>query len=182
MDIMLFSGPILLFYLFIRLLFIRKSKLRMMKEISRITFLAYISALIFIVWIDQSTPVNYLLYNFVPFKTIFTYIEDLISRTNPFIAFKNILGNVLLTLPIGFYCVIFTRGLSKAKLIGLSIVVPLIIECGQYLLFLTKLGGLRSVDIDDLILNSIGIITGYYFTMYLLQKSHKKQQQVNNYN
>lgn len=179
-DLLTFVGPILLFYLLIRVFFIKKFKINIIKEFVRISFIAYISALIFIVWISHSLPADYLLYNFIPFKTIFNYITDLFIAKNPTNALINIFGNILITLPIGLYAYIFWRDLSKAKLILFAISIPLIIETVQYLLFLGKLGR-RTVDIDDVILNSSGILMGYYFIMYFFKKIPKKLQKLNSY-
>jgi glycopeptide antibiotics resistance protein len=71
----------------------------------------------------------------------------------------NFLGNMLVFLPLGFLPALLFRKASwwRSSLIGCGISV--FVECGQYFL-------LRQSDIDDVILNTIGALMGYW--MFLL--------------
>lgn len=92
--------------------------------------------------------------NLVPFRTIGSYVRRI--EKIPFIVISNLLGNILLTLPLALYLPIFLklfRKWWKTSLVGL--IVILFIEVIQFLF------GRGSFDVDDIILNMIGIVTGY---------------------
>ena len=95
-------------------------------------------------------------YNLYPFKTIFSYIIEYNSNnTTPFII--NIIGNIVVFIPFGFlFPITFHKQLNRLdKLLFASSTGILIIEILQ-LLF--KLG---VFDIDDIILNTIGVVIGF---------------------
>lgn len=95
-------------------------------------------------------------YNLYPFKTIFTYIIEYNNNNNaPFVI--NIIGNIVVFVPFGFLLPIaFQKQLNRLdKLLFASVTGILLIEMLQ-LVF--KLG---VFDIDDVILNSIGIVIGF---------------------
>ncbi len=96
--------------------------------------------------------------NIIPFKTIFSYLERAYSSTiNTNIVVTNLLGNLLLFVPMGMALpVLFNEKFNKLwKTIIFVIALVIIIEITQ---FITLTG---SADIDDLILNIIGAIIGY---------------------
>ncbi len=69
----------------------------------------------------------------------------------------NILGNILLFTPLGFFLPLLWNKFKKfSKVILAGVLVSLLIECSQ--LFLC-----RGTDIDDLILNTLGTMLGYLF-------------------
>ncbi len=87
----------------------------------------------------------------IPFTTIRSYIK----YSGIFHALLNILGNVILFIPIGFiFPLILIRYRDLKKIAVLSISISLFIEFIQFFVG-------RSCDIDDLILNFIGGIIGY---------------------
>lgn len=71
----------------------------------------------------------------------------------------NFLGNMLVFLPLGFFPALLFRKASwwRSALVGCAISV--FVECGQYFL-------MRQSDIDDVILNTMGALMGYW--VYLL--------------
>ena len=91
-------------------------------------------------------------YNLTPFRSMSTQIEYITQWW----ALKNLLGNIIPFIPFGFLLPItykkFRSGIS-VFFIGLASI--LFIEIFQ---FFTKLG---SFDVDDIILNMIGIVCGY---------------------
>ena len=99
--------------------------------------------------------------NLIPFKTIFNYITLIASPKFGF-SIENIIGNILLFLPMGIYLNVITdrNRLSLTIIILISIIVEII----QYLF---KFGIL---DIDDIILNSIGGFIGIKAYNFLLTK------------
>ena len=91
-------------------------------------------------------------YNFIPFRSISTQIE----RITQWWALKNLLGNIIPFVPFGFLLPIAYKKFSSAiRFFSTGLVSILLIEIFQ---FFTKLG---SFDVDDIILNMIGIVCGY---------------------
>ena len=91
-------------------------------------------------------------YNLIPFRSMSTQIEYITQWW----ALKNLLGNIIPFIPFGFLLPITYKKFSS--MIGVfftGLVSILIIEIFQ---FFTKLG---SFDVDDIILNMIGIVCGY---------------------
>ncbi|MBU9723708.1 MULTISPECIES: VanZ family protein [Bacillaceae] len=95
----------------------------------------------------------------IPFETIAYYLK---GNTAFLIAFYNLSANIGLFIPFGiYYCYVATKPrLKKLALIAIGSVC--VIEITQ---FLTKRG---SLDIDDLILNVLGVCLGY--SIYPLMK------------
>ena len=91
-------------------------------------------------------------YNLIPFRSMSTQIEYITQWW----ALKNLLGNIISFIPFGFLLPITYKKFSSAISVfftGLASI--LLIEIFQ---FITKLG---SFDVDDIILNMIGIVGGY---------------------
>ena len=96
-------------------------------------------------------------YNFIPFRSI----SPQLARITQWWALKNLLGNIIPFIPFGFLLPIAYKNLTSAiKVFCIGITSILLIELFQ---FFTKLG---SFDVDDIILNTIGITCGYL--MFLL--------------
>ena len=136
-------------YIFFRIL-VRikyKKKFEFNREFTLILFIAYLLILFFIF----TYPVNeYGHNNYNLFKELLRYK---IGSTG---FFNNIIGNILLFIPFGM----FLRYYFKIKVISLifiTILYSLSIEITQILIN-------RVFDIDDIILNLIGSIIGYYFS------------------
>lgn len=115
----------------------------------------------------ELTLLEYIKYssNFVPFKTINTYINALQDGTmNRDIPIKNLLGNFVLFLPMGIFLPILFKRLSIFKKYIITIILVLLsIEIIQVI---TRLG---SFDIDDLLLNLLGAILGFSIYKLLVQ-------------
>ncbi len=91
-------------------------------------------------------------YNLVPFKTIGTQLEHISEGW----AVINILGNIIPFVPFGFLlpvCFKKTKTFKNVFTVGFFFII--LLEAFQ---FITRLG---SFDVDDIILNMIGIIFGY---------------------
>lgn len=89
--------------------------------------------------------------NYVPFVGMAAVLREGIS----WYSVSNILGNVLLFVPLGLLAPIVSPGVRKLwKTALLGFCVSLWIECTQ--LFLS-----RGTDVDDLILNTLGTALGY---------------------
>lgn len=100
--------------------------------------------------------------NIIPFKIFFdTYNELLNNNIEYFII--NFLGNIIMFIPIGF-CLLFLFDISNKKAIFIGFCTSLFIEISQ--LFLN-----RNTDIDDLMLNTFGVIIGTYIYKILFMKN-----------
>ena len=106
----------------------------------------------------------------VPFHTISNYLRVVIYRTNEsaFVhCFINLVGNVALFIPAGWLLpVIFKPFRGYFRFLLLCALLILSVEIVQ---LLTLLG---YFDIDDLILNLLGLSTGYIF--YAVKAKRKK--------
>lgn len=96
--------------------------------------------------------------NFVPFKTIVPY---LFGDQGLVIAGVNLLGNIALLVPIGLLAPLVFINITWKKSLALSVAAGLSIEIMQAVL------DLGIFDIDDVILNALGVMTGSWAFMVL---------------
>ena len=149
---------------------------RFIKLVLSVSFIFYLLALVVLlflgtrgyVWADL-TLMEYIKRssNFVPFKTISTYITAIFSGSmNIDIPIKNLVGNFIMFLPMGIYLPFFIRRTDKISIFSiLMIILLLVIEVIQVV---TKRG---SFDIDDFILNMLGALIGFgIWKMKVVQK------------
>lgn len=91
--------------------------------------------------------------NPVPFRTISSYIK----YSSLWHSMINISGNIIIFLPLGFlFPIIYNKFKKFSKILILLVSISLFIEFIQFFIG-------RSVDIDDIILNTIGGILGFLF-------------------
>ena len=90
--------------------------------------------------------------NFVPFKTIVPY---LLGFKGWIIAGVNLVGNIALLIPIGFLVPFVYPNMTWKKSAALGVLAGLSIEVMQTVL---RVG---IFDIDDVILNALGVMIGY---------------------
>lgn len=64
-----------------------------------------------------------------------------------------LLGNIVMFLPIGFFAALLWRGATWKRMLLLGFLTSLFIECWQLLIG-------RSFDVDDLLLNTLGVLLG----------------------
>ena len=121
-----------------------KKNFKLYEELVSLSFIIYILSLFYLVTFQD---VNYGDSNFIPFKEMFRY--DVGSR----LFFKNVLGNILLFVPLGFYAGYYTK--SK-KIIPMFIIVAISSATIEF----TQLNIGRTFDIDDIILNTVGGVIG----------------------
>lgn len=74
---------------------------------------------------------------------------------------KQVILNIILSIPFGFGISYITK-ISKKKLVKFSILFGVIIEAIQLLISLLLGYTYRYIDINDVILNFIGVIIGYF--------------------
>ena len=90
--------------------------------------------------------------NMIPFKVLFETYEQVFLQRNIYYFLINFLGNIVMFAPIGLFLPLLW-GLSGKKTLLLGFASSLLIEICQ--LFL-----IRGTDIDDLILNTTGVLLG----------------------
>ncbi|WP_370874606.1 VanZ family protein [Guptibacillus hwajinpoensis] len=106
--------------------------------------------------------------NYIPLMSIFSDIEQIGTAYDGDTLFmlklivKNVGGNILLLMPLGFFAPMLLdmyKRLKNTLLLGL--VAALSIECLQFIELLFGIGMGRVVDIDDVICNVIGTVLGF---------------------
>jgi len=91
--------------------------------------------------------------NFLPFKTIWPYLH---GHPNWLIAIVNLVGNMVPFVPMGFLVPFVYRKMTWQKSLVLAAAVGLAME-GLELVFRVGI-----FDIDDVILNALGVMIGYW--------------------
>lgn len=81
------------------------------------------------------------------------YRVSLIPFSQPDTLF-NLIGNIVMFLPFGFFAALLWRGFGWKRALALGLGITCGIECWQ--LFVG-----RYFDIDDIILNTLGVLCGY---------------------
>lgn len=138
-------------------LYVHKEKFVIYKEISMLAFLLYSLLLFYVVTFQD---VNYGTDNFIPFKEILRY--EVGSR----VFIRNILGNIILFIPFGIFVSFFLKTRKIYPIFIISLITSSVIEYSQL-----KIG--RTFDIDDIILNMLGGLIGYFvYLIYDIFESH----------
>ena len=96
--------------------------------------------------------------NFIPGKTIFGYLS---GEPSWWIAIYNLLGNVLLFVPLGIFLPSFFRAITWEGVLAVTLGFSVVLEISQLFVVGTP-------DIDDVILNSLGAILGYVIFLYFM--------------
>ena len=111
--------------------------------------------------------------NFIPFKTIIFYIRSLIDGSiNTSTSVLNLMANILLFLPAGIFLPsIFIAARKRRNTFIILLVGIIIMESFQFAL------GYGSFDIDDIILNFLGGVIGWYiwnvkYVQFILKKMY----------
>jgi glycopeptide antibiotics resistance protein len=73
---------------------------------------------------------------------------------------RSIIENIVLTIPFGFGINFLVR-LKPRNIFWLSLAVGFVFELSQLFISLALKSGFRSVDINDVIFNSMGVLIGY---------------------
>ena len=138
-------------------LVVHKDKFVLYKELFMLAFLIYAMLLFYVVTFQD---VNYGTNNFIPFKEILRY------KVGSKVFIRNILGNILLFVPFGLFVSHYIKNKKMYPILLISVLVSCSIEFAQ-----TKIG--RTADIDDVILNTLGGVIGYFiykFSGKLIEK------------
>lgn len=103
--------------------------------------------------------------NLVPFHTI---APQLLGHGNGLIAKVNLLGNILPFLPVGFLVPLIYRKMTWAKAIALALGTGLLMEV------LEMIFQVGIFDVDDILLNALGVVLGYG----MVRLSQRKPRQI----
>lgn len=146
-----FISMIVLVSLRITYIFKNKKEFKLYDEIMMFFFVFYVLILFQIVTSNDASFGSGS--NFIPFKEIFRY--EAFSR----LFYRNVIGNVLLFLPYGYFVSKFITSKSFFMTLFLILLASVSIEC-------TQLAIGRVFDVDDIILNLIGGLSGYYLQLF----------------
>lgn len=127
------------------------------RVLGKLLFVLYIGFLLYFLifsdWYGRTGEMNEYHYNLVLFneiKRFWTYRQRL-----GWVSLANLIGNVLIFMPFGFFMPMASRYRSFFLTLIYSFGLSLLVETFQ---LITKVG---SFDVDDLLLNTIGGIIGY---------------------
>ncbi len=132
----------------IRLTYLLKNKIKFNigNEMMMLAFIVYILCLFQIVTSQDVSGVHGV--NLTVFKELTRY--QIGSR----LFFRNVVGNILMFVPFGFFTSYYLKLEKKRIIFYLTLIVAVVIELIQL-----KIG--RAFDVDDIILNVLGSLLGY---------------------
>ncbi|WP_257350856.1 VanZ family protein [Pseudalkalibacillus decolorationis] len=145
---------------------------RKWKWIGTVLFLGYITVLIY----STLLTFNYYVYGKSFNLVLFESIELMWNSGNYWLMFKNIIGNILLFMPLGFLLPLIFRRLSRFKyMFWITFGTSTVIEYSQFMY------ANRIFDIDDIFLNGVGGLIGLLFFkicafMYRLYERNVKRK------
>ena len=133
----------------IRLTYLIKNKQRIVlsNEMMMLTFIVYILCLFQIVTSGDVSGVHGV--NVTLFKELTRY------QIGTRLFYRNIIGNIIMFVPFGFFTSYYLKLNKKRIIFYLALIVSIVIELIQL-----KIG--RAFDVDDIILNIVGSLLGYY--------------------
>lgn len=129
-----------------------KKKIVLYQELVNLIFIIYLLLLFQLV---TSTDFESYSNNFVPFKEIMRY------RIDSSLFYRNVIGNILLFVPFGYFVSFYLNNLKWYIALFLSVLTSASTEVIQMYIG-------RSFDIDDIMLNIVGGFVGYL--IYKLQR------------
>ena len=127
------------------------------KELLMLSFIIYILCLFQVVTFTDD--VTWSTNNFIPFKEIMRY--SITSR----LFLKNVIGNMIMFLPFGFFISYYLENKKPYLTIVLTLIASIAIESVQMVIG-------RVFDVDDILLNLCGGMLGYliYYLLYKLSE------------
>ena len=126
-------------------------KFKIYEEVLKLGFVIYVISLFYVV---NFQDVSWSTSNFVPFKEIFRY--QIFSTS----FFKNVIGNLIMFMPYGFFVSYFLNLDKKREVFFMSLIVSVTIEVTQLVIG-------RVFDVDDILLNVCGGLLGYFVYRFL---------------
>lgn len=184
-------------YIAVRVIFALKLKyknsFKWLKELIRMLAVIYIFMVISVTLFplvlgDNTYGINsFRSLNYTPLTSIWRDIEQIGTAYDGDTLFmlklivKNVGGNILLLMPLGFFAPMLLDMYMRLKnTLLLGLLVSLSIECLQFVELLLGIGMGRVVDIDDVICNVLGTVLGfliYKMIFAILSKTMTPSQQ-----
>jgi len=122
-----------------------------------VIFILYMAALITMVLFKYGFKTGLGSLNLIPFQWVI-YPQGM--------QFKNVFGNIAFFVPFGLLLPLLFRKINAGKAVLIGFLLSLFFEITQYV---TDTGG---ADVDDLILNTCGIVCGALFFLLLKRFAH----------
>lgn len=136
----------------------KKENKRKIQMISWVFFIIYLVMMVYFLFFSERmgrVPGNQYRYNLIPFTEIRRYLQYH-QKIGSFNVCLNLLGNVVCFIPFGFVIPILTRKQTALRMFLLSMLASVLVELLQ---LVSMLG---SCDVDDIILNTLGGLIGYF--------------------
>ena len=128
-----------------------------------ILFVVYLLVL-FRITLFRDTYFRFQIVNLIPFMTIAEDLQFMLYRKS-IMAAAHLLGNLIMFFPLGYLAsVLFPKVRKLTNVMLLSFALSLFIETCQYVF------ACGVADIDDVILNTLGGIAGYW--IYILTQNY----------
>lgn len=164
---MLLIIPIFLIIRYIK--YMKSKEINLKNELLLFIFIIYLTGLMSVTILPKISIINgefiinnvgYKYLNLIPFKIFYDTIIE-IKKDNIDYLIISFIGNIVMFIPIGILLpLIYKIDYKKTIIIGFSI--SLFIEIMQFI-FLE-----RETDIDDLILNTLGVMIGLIMLKYII--------------
>ncbi|WP_204596977.1 VanZ family protein [Clostridium pascui] len=132
-------------------------------------FICYILLLIKILFLSRISHSGPRSINLIPFYSIMEYVSSSSANIKAF-AFGNVVGNIVIFVPLGAYLLLFKNDKRAITNLLFIFIVSLFVEIIQGIL------GIGASDIDDIILNCLGGLSGilgYKFLLFILRNEKK---------
>ncbi|MBQ8134684.1 MAG: VanZ family protein [Clostridia bacterium] len=154
-----FLGAIL-FIFYLVLSFVTKRPLG--RKILISLFILYITAVasitLFPIIVDPPMPFTDKIIKLIPFSTI---SEMLLTNSDLETTFLQIGGNIIMCIPFGAAIPFIIKHKKWYHYLLIGLTFPVLIELTQLLISVSINSYYRTIDIDDVILNFLGIMIGY---------------------
>ncbi len=145
-----------------------------------IVFIAYVHLVIGLLYFPLEIDVkpirdlNFHL-NLIPLRSIQTAVKDAISSGSYRHMIQNVLGNLMLFVPLSLYLAVrFPQRVRKCLI--MIVLIATGAEIFQFLLIILTRSDHRVIDIDDLMLNVIGGIVSWFMARsYLVSRKQNPQ-------
>lgn len=158
---MLFIFTVICVSLRITYLLFSREPFILYKELLTLLFILYILMLYYIVTVtDPIQEITEVGFNLIPFKEIFRY------EVHSTLFLKNVVGNILLFVPFGFFSALYLRKHRFIPVTIVTFITSISVEATQRMIG-------RVFDVDDVILNVVGGFIGYILYV-LMDKLGKK--------
>lgn len=134
------------------------------RELFLVLFFLYILVVIALTVAPMAASINSrATYNLIPLVNMFSWLPLGSVSTAEWIRFylENILGNLFLLMPLGIFLpTLYNRFRRFQTVFLIAFLTTVLIESIQFIS--QYFGGVRTADVDDVILNTLGACGGFY--------------------